>query len=229
MQQYFIEEEINLDSKIKLRDDILYHLKKVLRGTNEYFRLVDANHKIYLAKLDGDNAQIIKYLAENNELDIDITAIIALIKSDKFELILQKLTELGVKKIVPYNAYRSIVKEKKSDKKLLRYKKILMEASEQCHRNIVPEITEAIDLKDIDTYLSDLNLIAYEKESADIKAKLKNKQSITFIIGPEGGFDPNEYQKFVDKGFESISLGKRILRAETAAIYLASIIGDVYQ
>lgn len=130
---------------------------------------------------------------------------------------------------MPYNAYRSIVKEKKSDKKLLRYKKILMEASEQCHRNIVPEITEAIDLKDIDTYLSDLNLIAYEKESADIKAKLKNKQSITFIIGPEGGFDPNEYQKLVDKGFESISLGKRILRAETAAIYLASIIGDVYQ
>lgn len=229
MQQYFIEEELTLDSKIKLRDDILYHLKKVLRCTNEYFRLVDVNHKIYLAKLDGDNAQIIKYLDENNELDVDITAIISLIKSDKFELILQKLTELGVKRIVPYNAYRSIVKEKKSDKKLIRYKKILMEASEQCHRNVVPDITEAIDLKDVDAYLSDLNLIAYEKESTDIKAKLKNKQSITFIIGPEGGFDPNEYQKLVVKGFESISLGKRILRAETAAIYLASIIGDVYQ
>ena len=229
MQQYFINEELSLDGKIKLRDDILYHLKKVLRCTNENFRLVDTNGKIYLAKMVDDYAHILKYLDEDNELDVDITAIIALIKSDKFELILQKLTELGVKKIVPYNAYRSIVKEKKSEKKLERYKKILMEAAEQCHRNFIPEIIPAIDLKDINKFKSDLNLIAYEKQEAGIKAKLKNKKSITFIIGPEGGFDPVEYQKLVDIGFESISLGKRILRAETAAIYLDSIIGEAYQ
>lgn len=229
MQQYFIDEEITLDAKIRLRDDMLFHLKKVLRGTNEYFRLVDINHKIYLAKADGDYASIIKYLDEDNELKTDITAIIALIKSDKFELILQKLTELGVKRIVPYNAYRSVVKEKKSEKKLERYKKILTEASEQCHRNLIPEIVPAIDLKDIDKYLSELNLIAYEKEDSDIKAELSNSQSITFIIGPEGGFDPAEYLKLVEKGFKSISLGKRILRAETAAIYLASIIGEKCQ
>ena len=113
--------------------------------------------------------------------------------------------------------------------KLKKAKKPAILVINKC--DLVPNklIESKIDLKDIDTYLSDLNLIAYEKESADIKAKLKNKQSITFIIGPEGGFDPVEYQKLVDIGFESISLGKRILRAETAAIYLASIIGEAYQ
>ncbi|MGN1406729.1 MAG: RsmE family RNA methyltransferase [Erysipelotrichaceae bacterium] len=229
MQQYFIETELTLNDEIELRDDILYHLKKVLRGTNETFRLCDSKGKIYLASLKGDKALIKKYLDEHNELDIDITAVISLIKSDKFELILQKLTELGVKRIVPYNAQRSIVKEKKGEKKLERYKKILTEASEQCHRNFVPEIVNAIDFKDIDKYMSDLNLIAYEKESPGAKSDLKNKKSITFVIGPEGGFSEKEYEAFLSKGFRSISLGKRILRAETAAIYLGSIISEVYE
>ena len=229
MQQYFIDTKLSLNEEIKLREDILYHLKKVLRGTNETFRLCDEEGKIYLASLKGDKALIRNYLDEHNELNVDITAIISLIKSDKFELILQKLTELGVKRIVPYNAQRSIVKEKKSEKKLERYKKILTEASEQCHRNFIPEIVNAIDFKDIDKYMSEINLIAYEKETPGVKSDLKDKKSITFVIGPEGGFTEREYQSFVDKGFKSVSLGKRILRAETAAIYLGSIISEVYE
>ena len=161
MQQYFIDTELTLNQETALRDDILYHLKKVLRGTNETFRLCDSKGEIYLASLKGDKALTVEYLDEHNELDVDVTAIISLIKSDKFELILQKLTELGVKRIVPYNAHRSIVKEKKSEKKLERYKKILTEASEQCHRNFIPEIVNAADFKDIDRYMSELNLIAY--------------------------------------------------------------------
>ena len=229
MQQYFIDTELKLNQETALRDDILYHLKKVLRGTNETFRLCDSKGEIYLASLKGDKALTVEYLDEHNELDVDVTAIISLIKSDKFELILQKLTELGVKRIVPYNAHRSIVKEKKSEKKLERYKKILTEASEQCHRNFIPEIVNAADFKDIDRYMSELNLIAYEKETPGVKSDLKDKKNITFIIGPEGGFTPAEYRSFKDKGFKSVSLGKRILRAETAAIYLGSIISEVYE
>lgn len=223
MQQYFIDKELKLNEISDLRDDIIYHLTKVLRCTNEEFRVVDKNHNIFLCKLENKKARVLNKIDEYNELDVDITAIISLIKSDKFELILQKLTELGVKRIVPYNAKRSVVKETKPEKKIERYKKILMEASEQSHRNIVPEIEKAIDFKDLKKYLSDLNLLAYEKEDISSKSELKAK-SITFIIGPEGGFTREEVEGFKTLGFKSISLGKRILRAETAAMYLTSLI-----
>lgn len=222
MQQYFIDSTLKEGTTIKLRDDIFYHLTKVLRSTNKHFRLVDNNSDVFLAELKESNAYIVKELDENNELDIDITVIMSLIKQDKFELTLQKLTELGVKRIVPYNAKRSIVKETKTDKKLERYKKILTEASEQSHRNIIPEILPAIDLKDIEKFKSELNIIAYEKEN-NVISSLKAK-SITIVVGPEGGFEVDELNKIISFGFNSVSLGKRILRAETAAIYLTSLI-----
>ena len=225
MQQYFVDYELNVNETYDLRDDIIYHLTKVLRSTNKTFRLADINGNIFLANLKDNKALIIDKLDENNELSCDITAIIALIKQDKFELTLQKLTELGVKRIIPYNAVRSVVKETKGEKKLIRYQKILTEASEQSHRNFVPEILPAINLNEIKNYLSDLNLLAYENED-----KLDNNfkaKSITFIIGPEGGFDQKEVDELNKLGFKSISLGNRILRAETAAIYLTSVIvGD---
>ena len=222
MQQYFIDYVLEVGTSIKLRDDILYHLTKVLRSTNKSFRLVDTNSNIFLAELSGNCASIIKQINENNELDTDITVIMSLIKQDKFELTLQKLTELGVNRIIPYNAKRSIVKETKTEKKLERYKKILTEASEQSHRNKIPEILPAIDLNDIKKYKSELNIIAYEKDD-NIITSYKSK-SITIIIGPEGGFDEDELNRIISFGFNSVSLGKRILRAETAAIYLTSLI-----
>lgn len=223
MQQYFIDTVLKENELVNLRDDIIYHLTKVLRCTNEEFRVVDSNHKVFLCALENKMARVIKKLDENNELDCDITAIIALIKSDKFELTLQKLCELGVKRIIPYNAKRSVVKENKPEKKLERYQKILMEASEQSHRNIIPTIEKAIDFKDLKNYMSEINLLAYEKEDVKSKSELKAK-SVTFIIGPEGGFTSEEVQKITELGFKSISLGKRILRAETAAMYLTSLI-----
>lgn len=223
MQQYFVDCKLKENDLVDLRDDIKYHLIKVLRLTNQEFRLVDTTKSVFLCSLENDKARVIKNLNENNELDIDITVVLSLIKTDKFELALQKLTELGVKKIVPYNAYRSVVKETKKDKKLERYRKILMEASEQSHRNCIPEITSAINLKDLEKYKSEINLIAYEKEDITSKSVLKAK-SITLVVGPEGGFDIEEFNKIINMGFKSISLGKRILRAETAAIYLTSII-----
>ena len=137
------------------------------------------------------------------------------------ELCIQKLVELCVKRIVPYKSVRSVVKVK-DGKKQERLQKIAKEAAEQSHRNIIPEVTDAIDLKQIKNYLSEANYICYESET-NISDISKNN-SITYIIGPEGGFEDNEYQKICDLGFESVSLGKRILRAETAALYMTSII-----
>lgn len=223
MQQYFIDRKININEPVTLREDIIYHLTKVLRSTNKTFRLVDFDGNVFLANLDGNTAKIIEKLNENNELNTKITVILSLIKQDKFELTLQKLTELGVTRIVPFNAKRCVVKETKTEKKIDRYKKILTEAAEQSHRNVIPEIVPAINIKEISKYKSELNLIAYEKQDQNESLSL-NANSITFVIGPEGGFDKDEVEDFIKEGFTSVSLGKAILRAETAAMYLTSII-----
>jgi len=228
MQQYFVDEELHSGQQITLDDDVIYHLVKVLRKDSSYtFRICDDSGKIFHAHLIDKNSCIIEDLTgENNELESDITCILSLIKNDKFELCIQKLVELGVKRIVPYEAVRSVVKIK-DNKKLERLRKIAREAAEQSHRNLIPEITEPAGLKDLEKYKSEANYICYESETniADIGPS----SSITYIIGPEGGFEDREYENICRMGFESVSLGKRILRAETAAIYMTSIIAGKCQ
>ena len=116
MQQYFIDKEIKIGDAVLLDSEILFHLRQVLRKKNAYtFRLVDAQNNLFLAELSDDKAIIKERLEEDRELDIDVTIIVSLIKNDKFDFCLQKLTELGVTRIVPYEASRSIIKIK--DKK----------------------------------------------------------------------------------------------------------------
>ncbi len=223
MQQYFVDYKVKENDVIELDDDVIYHLKKVLRKDSSYnFRIVDNNSDVFLASLKDNNKCLIKEkINENNELDCDITCILSLIKMDKFELTIQKLVELGVKTIVPYDATRSVVKIK-DNKKLDRLRKIIKEAAEQSHRNIIPTLENVATIKDLNKYLSLDNYICYESE--DNIADIKSNKSITYIIGPEGGFEDKEYKKICELGFKSISLGKRILRAETAAIYMTSVI-----
>lgn len=226
MQQFFVNEVIENNELVSLDADVLYQLKKVLRVNNGYtFRLVDNDSNVYLCNFEDNQARIINKIDENNELDTNITVILSLIKNDKMDFAIQKLCELGVKRIVPYKAYRSVVKEGKATNKIDRFKKIAKEACEQSHRNIIPEITDFINIKEIKNYMSDINVIAYENEDRIVNNFKCN--SITILIGPEGGFDEKELEIIKNLGFNSISLGKRILRAETAAIYLTSlIVGD---
>lgn len=223
MQQYFVDINVKTGDIVALNDDILYHLIKVLRKDNTYkFRIADALGNIYYANLINNRECLIKESTnENNELNCDITCVLSLIKNDKFELTLQKLVELGVKRIVPYKSRRSVVKVK-DNRKIERLNKIVREAAEQSHRNIIPEICEFADLNDLEKYKSELNYICYESDNNI--ANISSSKSITYVIGPEGGFEDSEYKKICDMGYESISLGKRILRAETAAIYMTSII-----
>ncbi len=224
MQQFFYDEPLNTSDSYQLNSEVNYQLKKVLRVNNGYkFRLVDSNQSVFMCSYNDGMAYIEEKLDEYNELETDITVILALIKNDKFDFAVQKLTELGVNRIVPYIARRSVVKPGKGNNKLDRIKKIAREASEQSHRNKIPEICDYATFKDLKKYKSELNLLAYEKETKSI-SDLKKYKSITYIIGPEGGFEPREVEDIIECGFDSISLGKRILRAETAAIFLASVI-----
>ena len=223
MQQYFVSETLSTGDEINLDKDILYHLVKVLRKDSSYtFRIVDQNGSIFHASLSGKDTCLIKEkLDEDNELSCDITCILSLIKSDKLELCIQKLVELGVKRIVFYDARRSVMKIK-DEKKLQRLSKIALEAAEQSHRNIVPQVLMPIGIKQMKDYMSEKNYICYESERNI--ADIPSSSSITYIIGPEGGFEDKEYEQICALGFESISLWKRILRAETAALYMTSVI-----
>lgn len=221
MQQYFTDEQIHTGETLDLNEEILHHLLKVLRKDSSYvFRLCDCTETLYHAHLiDRKQCEVLERLDENNELSCDITCILSLIKNDHFELCIQKLTELGVNRIVPYQAQRSVVRFKEA-KKLERIRKIAREAAEQSHRNRIPEICEVASLKDLEKYKSRNNYICYEAEKNI--ASLDCQDSITYIIGPEGGFNEKEYEKITEMGYQSVSLGKRILRAETAAIYFTS-------
>lgn len=227
MQQYFCDERLAVGDEIILSKDITNHLIKVLRKDNRYiFRLVDKNHQVFFAHLNTPStALVVEESSENNELEADITVILSLIRNENFDLCIQKLTELGVKRIVPFNAKRSVAKPSKKEGKLERYRKIAREAAEQSHRNLIPEITDYITIKQLPLYLSEYNFLPYEKEDSSLTSfDIKKDATISYIIGPEGGFDKEEIDYLKELGFVSLSLGKRILRAETAAIYLTSLI-----
>lgn len=239
MQRYFINENLtNKNTFIFLSDD-LHHLKTVMRSKKgDKIICIDISGQVYLCVIEDIEQGIVKIVEkmdENNELDVEVTLIYALPKGDKFELVLQKTTELGVVRIVPLLTRRCVVKsdKKKFAKKISRYEKILKEAAQQSKRNKIPEIVNVIELNELDKYLGTSNLVAYEEISKagkhealkQVLNKLNTGDKITVIVGSEGGFDQSEIEMMESLGITACSLGKRILRSETAPLYLLSVIG----
>ena len=145
------------------------------------------------------------------------------------DLILQKLTELGVSKIIPVNMERSIVKldNNKEDKKLIRWNTICKEASEQSKRNTIPIITNVINFKDIINIEADLKLCCSVSEKDNMISKYianNNYNSISFVIGPEGGLTLKEENYLKENNYNLVSVGSLVFRMETACIYMASIL-----
>lgn len=180
----------------------------------------------------------------NNESNVAIILYQSYIKSDKMEYVVQKSVELGVNKIVPFISKNSVVKLDSKDrtKKVDRLNKISIEASKQCNRHDIVPIYDILDIKDKELFISnlnqnDINILAYEKSDNSlkevldiIKEKSSNKLSVGIVIGPEGGFDESDIQvlKQVNNMYE-VTLGTRILRAETASLNLLSILNYVLE
>ena len=231
MQRYFAD-IINQD--VILSKDDIFHITKVMRAkTNDHIQVVDkSTHQTYLAFVSSLNpfrVVIQEPIHEDVELKVDVTLFFALAKSDKIEFVIQKASELGVKNIVLFQGKRSVVKFSDNDfiRKLDRYQSIAKEASEQCHRQLIPSISYVDNIKKINNHLCDINFFAYELDAgqtSDLSSLIKDQKSISIIIGPEGGFDEKEAGYLKELKFVPISLGKRILRCETAAVYGLSII-----
>ncbi|MBQ2873547.1 MAG: 16S rRNA (uracil(1498)-N(3))-methyltransferase [Bacilli bacterium] len=234
MQRYFVKEKNN--NQFTLSNNDVHHIKKVMRyKENDKIEIV-YEEKVYLCNIDDIDSlklSIVDSYEEDRELDINLTIAIALVQEQKFDLILQKLTELGVTSIIPLKTERSIVKidKTKEDKKMLRWETICKEASEQSHRVTIPKIHNIKTMKELIDDKKELNLIcSLNDNTKPLESYLNNEiKDILFVIGPEGGFTKNEEDFLIQNGFSSTTLGKRVLRVETAAIYVASIINYIYK
>lgn len=211
------------DSLEVLSDENRHHLLNVVRlSPDEEFEIVSSG-KVYRA-IYNDGLKILREVENSHETRIPIHIYMALIKQDKFELALEKTTEVGVSSITPVIFKRTVVNIKgKEDKKLLRWQKILESAAKQSKRDIIPTINNPEKLENID--FKGTLIVPYEcaeeiyiddvlKDTKDIK----DIEEISILIGPEGGFDESEIEFLKTLGCNIVTLGTRILRAETAAI-----------
>lgn len=211
------------DSLEVLSDENRHHLLNVVRlSPDEEFEIVSSG-KVYRA-IYNDGLKILREVENSHETRIPIHLYMALIKQDKFELALEKTTEVGVSSITPVIFKRTLVNIKgKEDKKLLRWQKILESAAKQSKRDIIPTINNPEKLENID--FKGTLIVPYEcaeeiyiddvlKDTKDIK----DIEEISILIGPEGGFDESEIEFLKTLGCNIVTLGTRILRAETAAI-----------
>ncbi len=208
------------------------HIKNVLRMGIGDTCLISCNGKSDLCKidsfsLDSVSLEIIEEDYTDTELPLQIFLFQGLPKGDKMEYIIQKCVELGVYSVIPVSMKYSVVKldDKKAKSKQLRWQAISESAAKQSKRNIIPEIYNVCSFKDAIDFAKtlDLILLPYENKdgmSATRKAlnNLKTVKTVGIFIGPEGGFDKSEIEKAISADAKIISLGKRILRTETAAI-----------
>ena len=234
MQRYFAR---TIGERVILTDDDVFHLTRVMRARKGENIEVVSDGMVYLAEvlsLRPLEIAIVKKLRENNELSNDIILIASLIKGEKMDLVLQKATELGVSEIVLLQSERSVVKIKKDDKevKLKRFNKILKEAAEQSKRSKIPALYRIIDINGLRTIEANVRLIAYEGMEGNTQSfnkaieAIKPKDKVAILIGPEGGFSDDEVDAATHYGYKKISLGRRILRAETASFYALSVISN---
>ncbi|ERJ13674.1 16S rRNA (uracil(1498)-N(3))-methyltransferase [Haloplasma contractile] len=239
MQRYFTKfnEE---DQIVELLDEDVHHIKNVMRMREGDEIIVSNQVSAFYAKIVEISEMLVRCellykLKNNSELPISISIAQGLPKGDKFEYVIQKTTELGVNKLIPVISERTIVKldHKKEKKKLMRWKKIVKEAAEQSHRVSLPEINSVISLRQLirESFEYDYKLVAYEATNEEdqrnfkkVLNKIQPGERILIFIGPEGGITPSEIKQLTDAGFLVTSLGPRILRTETAPLYVMSCI-----
>lgn len=245
MPKFFVTEEQIKNNSIEIKGQDVKHIKNVLRKkSGDKLTICDNEHYLdYLCEITNIEDEIIKCniiekLENNVESNIKVTIFQGLPKADKMELVIQKSVELGVFDITPIEMKRCVVKlnEKDKNKKIERWQKIAEVASKQSGRNIIPKINQIINVKEICNLYGqyDIVLVAYENEEKNtlkeelnkIKLQIQAQKQIKIgvLIGPEGGIAPEEIELLNKTGAKIITLGKRILRTETVALNVLSII-----
>lgn len=242
MSKFFIKNENREEEKIRIIGTDVNHIKNVLRlkAGDEIQVCNQETRENFICEVEEINKEfvqtkIVKKMKALSEGNVELHIFQGLPKADKMELIIQKGTELGVSKIIPVAFQRSIVKLSGKDeaKKIQRWQKIAEVAAKQSGRDFIPEIKEVIGVKNICDLVQeyDIILLAYEEEKENtlknellkIKGTRENFK-IAVVIGPEGGIAKEEVVLLKNAGAKVVSLGRRILRTETVALAVASIV-----
>lgn len=229
MPKFFVPKENVQNNKILINNEDVAHITKVLRcKLGDELNLCDGCGTDYTAVISQiENKQIICDITANNKSDtepnVNITLFQGIPKAAKMEYIIQKNTELGVTKIVPCIMSRCVVKlSDGADKKIQRWQKVAQEAAKQSGRGIIPEITPPVTFDEALKMLkqNDIYFAPYECETTNtLRSALKSciqPKTIGFMIGPEGGYALDEIEKLKLEQISTVTLGKRILRTETA-------------
>ncbi len=232
---WFFIDEILKDDNVILSGETAKHISKSLRmRVGENITLCDnalIEHNCIIENIDSENVyvKVIESSSCKNEADVNLTLFQALPKGDKMETIIQKSVELGVYEIVPIITSRCVSRpdQKTQIKKVKRYQKISYEAACQSNRGIVPNISNFMNFNEVLPKLNNFDkvIVFYECGGESIKKIIKgNEKNIAIFVGSEGGFDVKEIEKLKENGAICATLGKRILRAETAPITAISVL-----
>ena len=239
MYRFFVEKEQIGEKTIRIIGSDVNHIRNVLRmKPGEEILISDGEKKEYhceIKTLDPEYVEaLIMFVKEEGlELPSKVYLFQGLPKNDKMELIIQKAVELGVYAVVPVATKRAVVKldDKKEAKKLVRWQSISESAAKQAKRLIIPEVMPVMSFKEAVAFSQtmDVRLIPYELAenmayTRQVLSQIKPGQSIGILIGPEGGFAEEEVELALNSGMETITLGKRILRTETAGMTVLSIL-----
>ena len=241
MPRFFIKENQIQNNKITIIGEDVNHIKNVIRKQiGDTIEICNQdNEKSYKCEIEKiEEKQITTKIIEElkaQESNIKVDIFQGLPKAEKMELIIQKSVELGANAIIPVNMKRCVVKldSKSEEKKIERWQKISESAAKQCGRNNIPEVKHLVNIKDMCNLIKDYDamIVAYENEKENTLkqelTKLKNKQKnlkIGIVIGPEGGLEENDVKLLKESGAKIITLGHRILRTETVALNMLSII-----
>ena len=244
MPKFFVNKKQVENETINIIGGDVNHIKNVLRkkekekieiciiGNEE--KGMDTISEIEKIEENCIKCRILEYKVSETEGKIQVTIFQGLPKSDKMELVIQKSVELGVYEIYPTEMKRCIVKlkEQEANKKIARWQKISEVAAKQSGRNIIPQIKEKVNIKQVCNLVKDYDklIVAYEEEKENslkselksIKSKDKENIKIAILVGPEGGRDLEEIEEWSKAGAVIVTLGKRILRTETVALNVLS-------
>ena len=238
MPKFFVRQEQVQNESVTIYGDDAFHISRALRmAKGEHITVCDMQCNEYecvLAEFNADNvvAQILSTRKIDNEPLIKAYLFQALPKGDKLDTVIQKAVECGVYEITPFESERCVVKVKADAeaKKTERRNRISLEAAKQCGRGYVPVVNPTVDFKTAveRACACDLVIFCYEgEEEHSLKNLLQNRgnaESAAVFIGSEGGFSQSEVEYVLKKGMKPVSLGKRILRTETASSFVLSCI-----
>lgn len=226
-------------NQVVILDDDAHHITRVLRlGIGDKIECVDPSGIVHSVRIEAVGTTVQGLVEESwegtQESPLRLTLFQGLAKGDKMDLVVQKAVELGVSEFVPFTSLYCVVKldAKQAEKRHKRWERIALEAAKQCGRTRLPQVQKLLSFKELVAEIKkrsskgELIVLAYEAEQEQgISSLGGNPQAVSGVVGPEGGFAPQEVSELRDAGARVCTLGPRILRTETAGLVILSVLG----